>query len=203
MTYGTHLSPQDEQRVKQRVVQGLTEESCCDAAEDITATAVASMCSELAREIFFNCRWAGDVATSIMIQSALAAAGRPLPAPGQLTTYSEAVEASSHAANMLRAVSQISRRNRGRLTVHTLSMPSRRRSNGSQLPYHVHTPPPAVPVLNLYVAHAAMLQCAWVSQRMLRITCHTSHVTRHTSHVMHVRAVAASVCCSRHRSQGI
>jgi hypothetical protein len=71
-----HVLPQDEQRVKQRVVQGLTEEACADAAEDITAAAVTSMCMELAREIFFNCRWAGDVTTSIMIESALASAGR-------------------------------------------------------------------------------------------------------------------------------
>ena len=71
-----HVLPQDEQRVKQRVVQGLTEEACADAAEDITAAAVTSMCMELAREIFFNCRWAGDVTTSIMIEAALASAGR-------------------------------------------------------------------------------------------------------------------------------
>ena len=137
--------------MKQRVVQGLTEEACIDAAEQISSAAVASMCTELAREIYFNCRWAGDVATSIMISAALASAGHALPPPNQLATYSEAMEASSRAADMLRAVSQISRRNRGRLTLHTLSMPSHKRSNGVPLPYHVHTPAPAVPVLNLCV----------------------------------------------------
>ena len=68
-------------------MQGLTEEACLDAADAIAADAVASMCSELAREIFFNCRWAEDVATSIMITSALASAGHPLPLPNQLSTY--------------------------------------------------------------------------------------------------------------------
>ena len=95
---------QDEQRVKQRVVQGLTEDACLDAAHDITTAAVTSMCTELAREMLFNSRWATDVTTSILIESALAAAGRPLPRPNQLTVYSEAVEAASCAASMLRAV---------------------------------------------------------------------------------------------------
>jgi len=79
--------PQDEQRVKQRVVQGLTEDACVDAAHDITAAAVAAMCMELARELYFNCRWAGDVATSIMISAALASSGCPLPPSNQAITY--------------------------------------------------------------------------------------------------------------------
>ena len=150
--------------MKQRVVQGLTEEACIDAAEQISSAAVASMCTELAREIYFNCRWAGDVSTSIMISAALASAGHALPPPNQLATYSEAMEASSRAADILRAVSQISRRNRGRLTLHTLSMPSHKRSNGAPLPYHVHTPAPAVPVLNLCV-HAVFRAF------LTRVTC--------------------------------
>jgi hypothetical protein len=68
-------------------VQGLTEEACFDASEAIVTAAVASMCIEIAREVFFNCRWAGDVATSIIIASALASAGHPLPPQNQLSTY--------------------------------------------------------------------------------------------------------------------
>ena len=73
--------------MKQRVVQGLTEDACADAAHDITAAAVAAMCTELARELYFNCRWAGDVATSIMISAALASSGCPLPPSNQAITY--------------------------------------------------------------------------------------------------------------------
>ena len=135
--------------MNQRVVQGLTEEACINAAEDISSEAVTSMCIDLSREIYFNCRWAGDISTSIIIAAALASSGHALPLPNQLTTYSEAIEAAAHAADMLRAVSQISRRNRGRLTLHTLSMPSHVRDSGQPLPYHVLTPPPAIPVLKL------------------------------------------------------
>jgi hypothetical protein len=144
-----HFIFQDEQRVKQRVVQGLTEDACIDAAEIISLEAVNSMCTEVSREIYFNYRWSGDVATSIMISSALASSGHGLPEPNQIITYSEAVQASSYAADMLRACSQIARRNRGRLSLHTLSMPSRKRESGSALPFHSLTPPPQIAVLKL------------------------------------------------------
>ena len=172
---------QNEQRVKQRVVQGLTEDACCDAADDITVAAVASMCTDLARELYFNSRWAGDVAASIMISSSLASSGRPLPPSNQPLTYSEAVEAASNAADILRAISQIARRNRGRLTLHTMSMPSRSRVTRQPLPYHVHTPPPAIPVLNLYaLAHSLRLRSVTLAP--------------------HVRSLAPARSCTRHGS---
>jgi len=66
----------------------------------------------------------------------------------------------------------LSNNQRSRTTPPISSMPSRARTTGDPLPYHVHTPPPAVPVLNLCVC--SRITCThghFVTRASWRVNC--------------------------------